>query len=103
MNDKLNDIAKKAALELYGTSHGTGSLDRPIEIITRACEEAYAYARTFDGDIVRQQLAESELNRKAYEDEITRLKEHLDDAARELADYKKDEADWKRIWETSSK
>lgn len=38
--ESQQQIAREAALELYGTSHGTGQLDRPISIILSAIDRA---------------------------------------------------------------
>jgi|SRR5215471_7363146 len=44
------ELATEVALKLYGTSHGTAALDRPIEIIEAAIDAAYEKGRQDEYD-----------------------------------------------------
>jgi chromosome segregation ATPase len=77
--NKLNEIAEKAALELYGTSHGTSSLDRPIAIITRAIADAVAKLKSYPYLV--------EMAREEVFEEVKDLQRQLEEAKGEI-DYR---------------
>jgi len=106
-DDKLKEIAKDAAVKAvfatyYDDEDAYVIAEQEVEpIITRACEEAQnlGWHECNAEDLrwkerMEQQLAEAELNRRAYEDEITRLKEQLDVLTRENDNRDQDELDF---------
>lgn len=86
-----DQIATEAALQIYGTNHGTGQLDRPIAIIKATIEKAYLEGLEqghYDGaseemDIENKRRAAHASEQEWTAERVGQLGLHLNDYQRE--------------------